>query len=118
LLFGEPEVFIPAVHMLGFDGAEPAPAPRVTYIHLMFDCHQIVTANGAPCESFHLAEESLKALHPLAREELFAAYPALRANMAGHGPTARRCLKAFESQALLARMHKPAQSANAAARAA
>ncbi|WP_322866272.1 Hint domain-containing protein [Aquicoccus sp. G2-2] len=118
LLFGDAEVFIPAVHMLGFDGAEPAPAPRVTYIHLMFDCHQIVTANGAPCESFHLADESLKALHPLAREELFAAYPALRANMAGHGPTARRCLKAFESQALLARMHKPAQSANAAARAA
>ena len=107
LLFGDAEVFVPALHMLEFQGAETAPAPRVTYIHLMLDRHQVIFAEGAATESFHLADEGLKALHPLAREEMFAAYPAFRDDLTAHGPTARRCLKAHESRTLLTRMRLP-----------
>lgn len=104
LLFGEAEVFVPARHMLDCEGADTAPMAEITYIHLMFDRHQIVFAEGAPCESFHAASQGFEALVPQAREELFAAYPALRDNLAAHGPTARPCLKAREARTLLALM--------------
>lgn len=117
LLFGTPEVFVPALHMLGFDGATIAPAPQVTYIHLMFDRHQVITADGAQSESFFAAGQGLDVLAPEALAELFAAYPALRAGPEAYGPTARLCLRAFESHALLARMHRrgPARQATQAA---
>lgn len=116
LLFAEREVFVPAVHMLDFEGAAVVPMERVSYVHLMLDRHQVIMAEGAPSESFHLAAQGLKALPPQVRAELFAAYPALRHDMAGHGPTARPCLRAHESRALLSRMFaaKPATAALAA----
>ncbi|MDU8928985.1 Hint domain-containing protein [Alisedimentitalea sp. MJ-SS2] len=104
LFFGDAEVFVPATHMLDFQGAETTPRERVTYIHLMFDRHQVIYAEGAETESFHLADQGLMALHPLVQEEMFTAYPNLRDNLAAHGPTARRCLKAHESATLLSRM--------------
>ncbi|MEH6647266.1 Hint domain-containing protein [Sulfitobacter sp.] len=110
LMYGDAEVFIPASHMLGFEGAETAPAERVTYIHHMLDQHHVIYAEGAETESFHLAEEGLKALHPDAQEELFSAYPALRDSLAAHGSTARRSLKFFESHALLSRTVTPKHS--------
>lgn len=106
LFFGDAEVFVPATHMLGFEGAEITPTERVSYIHLMFDRHQVIFAEGAETESFHLAKQSLKALHPQAQDEMFAAYPDLRNNTVAHGPTARHCLMAHESHMLLAWMYK------------
>ncbi|MCX7560941.1 Hint domain-containing protein [Sulfitobacter sp. F26204] len=104
LLFGDTEVFVPASHMLDFEGADVTPTARVTYIHLMLDRHHVIFADGAETESFHLAEEGLKALHPLAQKELFTAFPELRFDRANHDLTARRCLKLYESQTLLSRM--------------
>lgn len=116
LLFGDAEVFIPATHTLAFLGAEVVATPRVTYVHLMLDRHQIIYANGTETESFHLAEESLKALHPFVQGEMFTAYPRFRDNIAAHGPTARRCLKAYEARVLLQSMFslKPAETLLAA----
>ncbi len=113
LMFEEAEVLVPAVHMLGHAGAEAAPAEQVTYIHLMFDAHEIIFAEGAETESFHYSTESLKALHPAALAEVYAAYPALKAVPSAHGPTARRCLKSWESQALLSKVYAPASAARA-----
>lgn len=104
LMYGDSQVFIPASHLLGFAGAEATPTAQVTYIHLMLEQHHVIYAEGAGTESFHLAEEGIKALHPDAQEELFSAYPALRDDVCAHGATARRCLKLFESHALLSRM--------------
>ncbi|KAA0914679.1 type I secretion protein [Aquicoccus porphyridii] len=115
LLFGEAEVFMPAIHMLDFHGADAAPVAQVTYIHLMFDRHQVIYAEGAATESFHASDQSLDALVPAARAEIFAAYPALRHDLAAHGPTARPCLKSYESHALLTRMHKARRTAHAMA---
>ncbi len=107
LLFGDPQVFVTAKQMLGLPGVSTCPPAPVTYIHLMLDSHQIIFANGAATESLHAAEESLKALCPQARDELFIYMPGLRAGLGEHGPTARRCLKAWEAQALLSRLHVP-----------
>ncbi|UYV36099.1 Hint domain-containing protein [Rhodobacteraceae bacterium D3-12] len=115
LICGAQQVFVAAKHMLGLDGVSATPAAQVTYIHLMFDRHQIVTANGSASESLHAAEQSLAALCPEAREELFTCMPELRDNLAAHGPTARTCLKAWEARLLLSRLYPAAQTDRALA---
>ncbi|MDQ2095421.1 Hint domain-containing protein [Rhodalgimonas zhirmunskyi] len=116
LLFGDPEVFVSATQMLDFEGATVEPMREVTYIHLMLDTHHVIYADGAATESFHMAEEGLKALPTQVREEIFFLYPALRFNLAAHGPTARRCLKGFESRTLLAQMGHAKTEADDSAR--
>jgi len=49
----------------------------VTYIHLMFDAHQIVIANGAPSESFYPGPMALAALSDPVRDELRTLFPDL-----------------------------------------
>ncbi|GAA0284850.1 Hint domain-containing protein [Rhodovulum strictum] len=47
---------------------------EITYIHLMFDAHQIVFAEGAPCESFYpgpMAQQALSAADIATLEPLF-----------------------------------------------
>ena len=53
LFFGEAEVLVAARHLLGKPGVGRQPMDRVEYIHLLFDRHEIVFAEGAPSESFH-----------------------------------------------------------------
>ncbi|MEM9437081.1 MAG: Hint domain-containing protein, partial [Pseudomonadota bacterium] len=74
------------------------PQRKVTYIHIMFDRHEIITANGALTESFFAADQSLSALNDPARDELFSIFPELRSSHAG--PTARRALRAYEATLL------------------
>ncbi|WP_204112378.1 Hint domain-containing protein [Shimia biformata] len=48
------EVLIPARHLVGWKGIEQVgyvPAP--VYVHLLFDRHEIVFADGMQCESHH-----------------------------------------------------------------
>jgi len=47
----------------------------VTYIHLMFEEHQIIFAGGAPSESFHPGPQALSALNTEARAELCDLFP-------------------------------------------
>lgn len=49
----------------------------VTYIHLAFAQHQIVFAEGAPCESFHVCPDALRLVAPEARAGLIARFPLL-----------------------------------------
>lgn len=49
----------------------------VTYIHLVFDDHEIIQANGAPTESFYPGPAALRALNPAARSEIYAIFPQL-----------------------------------------
>lgn len=100
LLFGEDEVFCTAQHMLG-DGITRSAQKMVTYIHLMLDEHQIITANGVETESFHAGPEGLKALSEESKASLFESFPALRDDPYAHGATARPCLKAHETKLLM-----------------
>lgn len=71
----------------------------VTYVHLMLERHEIVTANGMPCESFHpgLADEGVLKWHARALER---AAPGLAGDPARYGPVARRCLDQAEARIL------------------
>jgi len=108
LWFGEDEVMIAAKHLLDGTHAMRLPCSSVTYIHLMFDAHEVIFAEGTATESFHAGTMGLSAISGQAREDLFRAMPHLRADITAHGPTARRCLKAHEALLLRpAEVHLP-----------
>ena len=100
LLFGEREVLMPAIHLVDDLMVTRETGGMVTYIHMMFDSHEVIYADGAASESFHPGEDGLKGVTDAARDELFAVFPELRSNPTGYGPAARRCLKKHETQML------------------
>lgn len=100
LLFGESEVFVAAKHLIDGVDVIRREGGSVTYLHLMFDSHEVIYANGAASESFHPGDQSLGSIEGAAREELFTIFPELRGESNRFGPTARRCLRGFEAQML------------------
>lgn len=52
LLFGEPEVLVPAKALVNDQTVRSESCGQVTYIHLLFDSHQIVTTSGLHSESY------------------------------------------------------------------
>ncbi|WP_296478644.1 Ig-like domain-containing protein, partial [Roseinatronobacter sp.] len=101
LLFGEREVLVAACDLVGQPGIEQDPRP-VTYVHIMFDSHQIIDSEGAWSESFQPADVTLNGLDTQQRDELLALFPEL-ATRKGQGEyvAARRVLARHESSALL-----------------
>ena len=51
---------------------------RVAYVHLMFDRHELIYAEGVLSESMYPGPIVLNALAPEVRDELFAVFPRLR----------------------------------------
>ena len=100
LLFGEPQVLAAATHLVNGDTIYRREGGEVEYFHMMFDTHEIVFAEGAPCESFHPGEMGLNALNTATREEIFTLFPELRTNPASYGPTTRTALKGFEARVI------------------
>ena len=98
LLFGEDEVLAAAKHLVNGTTIRPAPVAAVTYVHLMFDRHEIVTAEGAPSESFHPGDFILAGDGEL-RAEILGLFPELAGRMPARSwETARTVLKAHEAQ--------------------
>jgi serralysin len=98
LFFGTEDVLVPAVHLLEQPGIRQRLQP-VTYVHLLFDRHQIVEAHGLWSESYQPGECTLYGLPRLQRDELLALFPELE--VPGSYPAARMTLKAHESRVLL-----------------
>lgn len=100
LLFGQSEVLMPAIHMINDKDITRQHQESVTYIHIMFEQHEIIFANGIPAESFHPGAFGVDKLEDKPREELFALFPELRSDLNHYGPTARMALKAKEAKVL------------------
>lgn len=102
VLFGEKEVLVPAAHLVGQAGIEQVAEP-VTYVHIMFDAHEIVLGDGMWSESFQPAEFALDSLGEAQRAEIFALFPELR-KLSGQKAyaSARMTLKAHEARLLFA----------------
>ena len=103
LWFGEDEVLVAAIHLTCLDGVEQVEAEGVTYVHIMFDDHQIVCGDGAWSESFQPGDLTLAGMDQAQRDELLALFPEL---FSGDGridyPAARATLKAHEARLLAA----------------
>jgi hypothetical protein len=103
MLFGEAEVLVAAKHLLGrAEVTRALPREGVTYIHLLFDRHEIVQSDGIWTESFQPAERTLSALEADVRAEVLALFPGLISEPDRY-EGARLSLKAHEARVLLAR---------------
>jgi hypothetical protein len=78
LLFGESEVLVAAKHLVNGRDVRFSPCAAVTYVHVMFDRHEVIYADGIATESFFAGDIALSAVDDPAREELFAIFPELR----------------------------------------
>ncbi len=93
LMFGESEVLVPAHHLVNGDTIYRSPRAQVTYVHLIFDAHEIILAEGIASESF---QPSLDAVGDAeTRAELLMLFPELALGLPR--PAARRILRGYES---------------------
>ena len=75
---GADEVLIAAKKLVGIDGISiDADRTKVTYVHLLFDQHEIIYSNGAETESLYTGPEALKAVDEKARTEILKLFPEL-----------------------------------------
>lgn len=77
-MFGAAEVLVAAKQLLSLPGIEIDEAARdVTYLHLMFDHHEVLVSNGAETESLYPGPVALAALGEAAAAEIHALFPEL-----------------------------------------
>ena len=102
LHFATSEALVAAKHLVDGRGVTRLEGGEVTYLHLLFDRHEVVFAEGAASESFHPGRIGVETLDAGAREELFALFPQLRADPMAFGPAARPTLRGREGRMLAA----------------
>jgi len=100
--FEDSEVLAAAGHLTGLAGVDMAPVESVTYIHFMFDQHQVVLSNGMWTESFRPDERVLQSLGQRQRSQIFDVFPDLRdvKGRKSYQP-ARKALSQAESRLLI-----------------
>ncbi|HSF62912.1 MAG TPA: Hint domain-containing protein [Paracoccaceae bacterium] len=104
LMFGEPEVLVAAKDLVNGRSVRREAGGTVTYVHLLFDRHQVVMAEGLATESFLPGPAVARALAPETLREILVLFPELDPETgAGYGPAARRMLRAHEAAALTGR---------------
>ncbi|THD76973.1 Hint domain-containing protein [Thalassobius vesicularis] len=105
LLFGEGEVLVKARDLVnGASITVRADGQPVTYVHLLFDRHEIVSANGLDSESYHPGQATLDSFDADTRDEILRLMPGLEdITDTSYGPSARLSLRPFEARVLLAR---------------
>lgn len=97
--FGEPEVLIAAKHLVGRPGVTRVDLARTAYIHLMFERHQLVLADGAWSESYQPGDHSLGGIGAEQRDEIYELFPRLRTRAGRRRyPAARPSLKRHEAR--------------------
>ena len=81
---------MPAIQLVNGSTIRQQAGGTVTYVHILFDQHEIIYAEGAPSESFHPGKQALSALEAPVREELFRIMPNLRWHAGEGGRTGGR----------------------------
>ncbi|MFZ1469362.1 MAG: Hint domain-containing protein [Paracoccaceae bacterium] len=91
---GGTESFVRATHLARLKGGKVRIAGgcrSVTYVHLLFEGHQVIFANGVASESYYPGKWGITALDHIARHEVLTLFPDLRWRDPAfvYGPTAR-----------------------------
>ncbi|MEO0939544.1 MAG: Hint domain-containing protein [Pseudomonadota bacterium] len=98
LLFGEREVLVAAKHLVDGRAVTQQAGGEVTYVHLMFDRHQVVTTEGLASESFLPGPQTRDSFEADVLNEICAIFPELDPDTGeGYGPAARRLLRGYEA---------------------
>lgn len=96
LLTGESEVLVAAGDLAaGSDRIYRRPMDSVTYVHLLFDRHEIIFAEGAATESYHPLSLDAEDRAPGTQAELRALFPDLVGSAVARA--ARPCIAPFEA---------------------
>lgn len=105
MMFDEREVLVAAKHLTGLDGVDQVRTGAISYIHLMFDHHEVVLADGAWSESFQPGDHSLKGIGAEQRAEVVTLFPELESieGLVTYG-AARMSLKRHEASILVDRL--------------
>ncbi|MEM5475051.1 Hint domain-containing protein [Pacificibacter sp. AS14] len=102
LYFEDHEVLVAAKYLTKMDGVELMGSAGVTYIHVMFDHHEVILGDGTWSESFQPGDFTLAGIGEEQREEIFSLFPELREQSGrSHYETARRVLRKHEAELLV-----------------
>ncbi len=100
--FGESEVLVPAQSLINGDTVVQVEGGEVTYLHLLFDCHEIIYGGGIPSESFMPGEQGLSSMARAVQDEIYTLFPELQTEgLHVYGEDARPSLKAREARLLM-----------------
>ncbi|MFT4715314.1 MAG: hypothetical protein ACI861_000062 [Paracoccaceae bacterium] len=106
LLFDTTEVLIAAKFLLNDHSiSQDSPKTDFTYVHLLFDQHEVVCSNGLDTESFHPGKIGLDAFDKATAHEVLTLFPHLRSG--DYGPTARLDLRRYEGAILSEALAQP-----------
>ena len=102
LEFNASEVLVAAKHLIGGNSVRSIDSIGTTYIHFMFDRHEVVLSDGIWSESFQPTDNSLKGFGNSQRAEIFEIFPDLQSaqGRAAYGSARKSLTK--EEAALLA----------------
>jgi hypothetical protein len=101
-LFGETEVLVAAKELVNDHSVRVREGGTVTYVHLLFDRHQIVISNGLESESFLPGGQINNLFEEEAVAEICALFPNLDPETGeGYSKSARRILRKYEAELLL-----------------
>ncbi|CUH52688.1 Hint domain-containing protein [Shimia marina] len=102
LYFEDREVLVAAKYLVDLAGVERMEPNGVSYIHFMFEHHELVLSHGLWTESFQPGALSVQGLDDAQRGELFELFPELETEQGQRSyGAARRSLRKFEAQVLL-----------------
>ena len=103
-MFGTDEILVAAKQLLQIEGVDLATdLAEVEYVHILFDQHEVVRANGTATESLYLGPRALAALPATAVEEILAIFPELTQRT--HAPAGARMLASGRKARKLAHRH-------------
>jgi hypothetical protein len=94
LHFEDTEVLVAAKHLTGLAGVNVVYDVQTAYLHLMFDCHEVILSDGAWSESFQPDAQTLAGIGNAQRLEILELFPELSTpeGLRGYG-TARRTVR-------------------------
>ncbi len=94
LFFGEDEVLVKAKTLVNDKTVRlDDELSQVTYLHMLFDDHQIVTANGVDCESYLPGPMTMFGFEPDTQAEILRLFPQLETDCTAYGLPARPMVK-------------------------
>ncbi len=103
LLFGEVEVLVCARDLANGRSVCRREGGTVTYVHLMFDRHQVIFSEGLATESFLPGPQTTDVFESEIVDEICAIFPEIDPDTGqGYSTAARRTLKKFEAELLCA----------------
>jgi len=101
LYFDEAEVLVAAKHLTDMEGIDVVEVSHTTYIHVMFDQHEVILSDGAWTESFQPGDQTLASMGQGPRSEILELFPELETEIGIRAyVSARRSLKKHEAKLL------------------